>query len=247
VGDLPDIDFGSSGLPAGICGVAHPTVTGTVDDLVIFSSVGSIDGPGGILGQAGPCILRMDSGLPVVGVMQFDSADLAWLEADAMLDSTILHEMAHVLGVGSLWGYLGYLANPSLGLPAGTADTHFMGAQAESAFDAAGGLTYSALKVPVENELGGAGTLDAHWRESVFANELMTGFIESASNPLSRITVASLADMGYTVSYADVDAYTLPGSALRRSASSAVSVEDDSWNGPVFGVDENGEVVELSP
>jgi hypothetical protein len=77
--------------------------------------------------------------------------------------------------------------------------------------------------------------------------ELMTGFIDPSSNPLSRVTVASLADLGYTVSFAAVDAYTLPGSALRLSAAPSVSLEDDHWDGPVFGVDENGNVLGVTP
>jgi hypothetical protein len=40
--------------------------------------------------------------------------------------------------------------------------------------------------------------------------ELMTGFSNSGTNlnPLSRITVASLEDIGYTVNYTNVDTYT---------------------------------------
>jgi hypothetical protein len=38
-------------------------------------------------------------------------------------------------------------------------------------------------------------------------NELMTGFVDQGVNPLSRITVASLEDIGYTVDYTNVDRY----------------------------------------
>ena len=47
--------------------------------------------------------------------------------------------------------------------------------------------------------MGGEGTADAHWRESVFGNELMTGFVEASTNALSRVSVASMADLGYAV------------------------------------------------
>ena len=48
--------------------------------------------------------------------------------------------------------------------------------------------------VPVENT-GGAGTRGAHWRETVFRNELMSGFIDAPGNPISRVDlVASLGD-----------------------------------------------------
>ena len=36
-------------------------------------------------------------------MMQFDSADLASLEAQGQLVNVILHEMGHVLGLGTIW------------------------------------------------------------------------------------------------------------------------------------------------
>ena len=50
--------------------------------------------------------------------------------------------------------------------------------------------------VPVETD-GGAGTADAHWDDETFANELMTGYLSNSGNPLSRMTAASLIDLGY--------------------------------------------------
>jgi hypothetical protein len=63
--------------------------------------------------------------------------------------------------------------------------------------------------VPVENT-GGPGTKNSHWRETVFKNELMTGFVADAPNPLSRLTVASLKDLGYVVDLAKADPYSMP-------------------------------------
>ena len=48
-------------------------------------------------------------------------------------------------------------------------------------------------KRPRSWRTGGAGTRDGHWRESVLANELMTGWINAGSNPLSVLSVRSLA------------------------------------------------------
>lgn len=39
----------------------------------------------------------------------------------------------------------------------------------------------------------------------------MTGFIDIGMNPLSRMTIASLEDIGYEVNYHAADAYILPG------------------------------------
>src|SRR5690349_12541787 len=57
----------------------------TVDDLLILAQGTAIDGPGQILGQAGPDALRPANAgraayLPAKGTMQFDSADLAQME-----------------------------------------------------------------------------------------------------------------------------------------------------------------------
>ena len=78
------------------------------------------------------------------------------------------------------------------------------------------------MSVPVANT-GGPGTADAHWRESVFDNELMTGYIDSGSNPLSAVTVGSLADIGYGVDLAASDPYGRP--ALRTPATDGRKLE----------------------
>ncbi len=60
-------------------------------------------------------------------------------------------------------------------------------------------------------------TFSDHWRESLFGNELMSGYIASSGNSISRITVASLADIGYMVNMAAADSYTPPTTALRTA------------------------------
>jgi hypothetical protein len=65
------------------------------------------------------------------------------------------------------------------------------------------------MPVPVANT-GGPGTREGHWRESVFGNELMTGFLDGGINPLSRVTVGALEDMGYQVNYDAADDFRLP-------------------------------------
>jgi subtilisin-like proprotein convertase family protein len=175
----------------------------TIDDLVIDASGAAIDGPQGILGQAGPTQLRPGSFLPAAGVMEFDTADLAMMEADGSLVSVITHEMGHVLGFGTNWDELG------LRQGAGTSNPTFTGANAMREF-ATLSKGAGTRAVPLAN-VGGPGTRDAHWREAVFGNELLTGFLNDGPNPLSRLTIAALQDMGYEVSYAAADAYALPG------------------------------------
>ncbi len=191
-GDVPDLFVGSAAMTD--CG--NTPISEVVDDLVIWVDLRPIDGYGGILGQAGPCIIRSSSKLPAVGIMMFDTADLQWLDDAGQLDVVILHEMLHVVGFGVIWRDLGLAA----GL--GTTDPYFTGPGARSAylgFD--GGSSYSGIPVPVENT-GGAGTRDAHWREAVLGNELMTGWLTPGVQPLSRTSIASLGDMGYGVDLA---------------------------------------------
>jgi hypothetical protein len=162
-----------------------------------------IDGPGSILGQAGPVDLRPDSFLPATGVMSFDSADLAQMESDGSLVSVIVHEMAHVLGFGTIFDRVGLITG------AGGDDPQFTGASATREYAALLGRGARPRSVPLAN-VGGPGTRDGHWREEVFANELMTGFLDRGPNPVSRMTIAAFEDLGYTVDYACADAYRLP-------------------------------------
>jgi hypothetical protein len=238
-GDLQDVALAST---AGDCGDGSPAVNQTVDDVLILVRLVPIDGPGDVLGGAGPCYVR-DPGDPltVMGVMQFDTDDLDMLEADGILGNVILHEMGHVLGIGTLWDFQGLLADPSLPPNSGT-DPHFTGAQAISAFDDAGGVTYVAgAKVPVENT-GGEGTADAHWRESVLDSELMTGFIGSGSSPLSGITIASLGDQGYTVDLGAADGFSLLSLLRSFDSRPKLLLKNDIWRGPIKKVDRRGRV-----
>ncbi len=177
-----------------------------IDDLVIEAQGADIDGPGGVLGQAGPTNLRpaaagANAFLPAKGIMSFDTADLAQMDSDGTLLDVITHEMGHVIGIGTIWGHKKLLTG------AGTVDPRFTGAEAQKAF---GELKERGpTPVPVENT-GGAGTRDGHWREAVFGNELMSGFIAAPNNPLSEVTVASLKDVGYVVDMAAAEPYQLP-------------------------------------
>jgi hypothetical protein len=204
-GGLADVPFT---LAAGECAAWTPAFSGTVDDVMIDATVTPIDGPGGILGAAGPCVVRTAGGLTVYGVMQFDSADAAALEAAGQFDEVVLHEMGHVLGFGTSWG--------SLLVGAGGSNPGFVGSVAAGAWQAIGGTG----PVPVENT-GGIGTADGHWRESVFGTELMTGYLGAGAAPLSTVTIGSLADLGYQVDLQAADAFGLAGLHAAAAAGDA--------------------------
>lgn len=188
-GDLPD---------------AISLTYGAIDDLLIDASTSAIDGPGSILAQATPDAYRGASGasLPEHGLMWFDSADVEEMYNDGTLQSVIIHEMGHVLGIGTLWSGLNLLNG-----------FDYTGSAALAEYRA---LTGNANQtgVPVE-DVGGSGSIYSHWRESVFDAELMTSIVEPAGifMPISRMTVGSLSDMGYMVNLAAADPYSIGGTA----------------------------------
>jgi subtilisin-like proprotein convertase family protein len=189
-----------------------PTATlsdGTeVDDVIIYVRVSQLDGINGVLGQAGPTHLRWQSQLPIAGTMEFDAADLDALFTEGLLDETITHEIGHVLGFGTLF------AQHDLVRGRYTANPTFIGPQAMAEYARLKGLT-TPTPVPLE-ATGGPGTAEGHWRESVFDDELMTGWLDSGVNPLSRLTVAALGDLGYKVDLERAD--TIAPQAVRKGA-----------------------------
>ena len=233
-------------LAAASCGGASvPALDETIDDLVIYIEFVPIDGAGGILGSAGPCRIRGAGSLPLLGGMKFDTADLANLEAQGRLEDVIVHEMGHVLGIGVLWSTFGLLNDPTSPSPAVINDTWFSGTAATAAFNAIGGAGYTGgAIVPLENDnlIFGAGSLNGHWRESVFSNELMSPAIGFGANPLSVVTSESLVDLGYAVDSSGADAFTLSFSLVDSEQSPAIRLDNDIWQGPIQVVDQQGRV-----
>lgn len=178
-----------------------------IDDLLILAEGTVIDGPNGILGQAGPTHVRPDSRIPIRGIMSFDSADLQGLEDEGELLDVIIHEMGHVLGIGTIWSELGLIEG------SGSNNPLFIGRAAMIEYASLTGVAGLA-KVPVANT-GGPGTREGHWREATFDTELMTGFDDPGRNALSRLTAASLQDLGYQVNLNAADNYSLPLRQLR--------------------------------
>jgi hypothetical protein len=199
-----------------------------VDDLIIDVAVVTIDGAGGVLGQAGPTCVNTGNGLAIHGVMEFDEADVAALLSEDSFDQVILHEMAHVLGVGTLWD-LTSIGNPrNLLTGAGTGNPRYVGARGVAENSTLG----RSGTVPVE-ATGGPGTRDAHWRESTFDDEIMTGYLNPGSNPLSRLTIGSLGDLGYQVDLDAADPYSLPGAAMRVDSAPTATVGDTVLRPPL--------------
>ncbi len=193
------------------CGYGEGAIKQTVNGLLIVATIVPIDGIGGILGQAGPRFIRDGSGLPVIGCMQFDEADIANMETNNSFGGVIMHEMGHVIGIGTLWSDKSLMNDyqPSDACSSSSASfttkPSFIGTKAIAEYASLGGTG----NIPVEDEFG-VGTRCGHWDEATFKTELMTGFVASGQMPLSRMTAASLQDMGYGIDISAADSYSLP-------------------------------------
>lgn len=218
--------------------------------IVITVSAPAIDGAGGILGQAGPRDVITSEGVVYAetGIMQFDSADVNALEASGDFAGVILHEMAHVLGIGTLWQANGIYQNDTFEYTGENALARY-----QRDFDP------DATFIPIEND-GGPGTANGHWEEDtdlvginpdtpyfgeLFNDEILTGFA-TGSLFISDVTIGAFEDLGYQVNYFVDDFDELfwdagdtsangsvdPGDGVWDASNSNWTVEDGSVNGP---------------
>ena len=226
VGELPSGEIPPGFFSGTFCGGFGELVNGTsVDDLLVMIDISPIDGRGKILGQAGSCGLRGAGGLPFVGTLTLDQDDLTPLVGTETLTDLIFHEIGHVLGFGGLWDARGFVTG------GGTTAPVYTGTRGVAEWRALGGTG----SVPLENQ-GGEGTADTHWSEARFRTEVMTGFVErvGVAQPLSRVSIASLADLGYTVNMEAADPYTLPAQAPAGASAQAEAMGwDELLEGPV--------------
>ena len=247
IGDLPDISYRrypynewDDFLQARI------QVSDTVDDVRIFvrvrpmarqTTTGSPTAGIGFSFQ-----IRASDSLPILSAVLLNSDLLDEMEDEGLLEKLMLHELGHCLGVGISWDHFGLLYNSSR--QNHTADTYFAGFQARRAFDQLGGRSYQGRKVPVQQ-----GGDDVHWRTSVFGDELMTlDWTWPYHAPLSRITVASLDDIGYEVNLDAADAYRVPSAAAAKPVADERRPGCQILHQPIHVVAEDGRIVDvLSP
>lgn len=174
-----------------------------IDDVYIAAVSRYIDGENKILGSAGYRVLRTATlnnttyKQTLTGFMRFDQDDIARLmtKDPEKFESIVLHEMGHVLGIGTLW-VANNLHTPNSDRYRGTkgnAEWNAMGCNASTDF------------LPIEQNATGG---NAHWDELCLGTEVMTP-IMNAGAKFSRLTIATLEDMGYTVSYTKATAFTI--------------------------------------
>ena len=243
--EFPDIPVGT-GVPLGCRGISAEQSLEVIDDIAMVVAVGYIDGLGGVAGRVSICAMRDEPRVPLIGTLQLDAADMERLQGHDVLEELVLHEIGHVLGIGSAWTLRTGLIDRSLDNRG--ADTHFKGPLAIAAFDDAGGDIYSGgNKVPVENFRGGR---DSHWRESVLDRELMTPLLSAGvPNPLSAISIQSLADLGYIVDLSLAEPFRVPGAEARApdAVELKIDIGEDILQGPITVYDRSGRVVRVIP
>jgi hypothetical protein len=238
--DLEDIEWQPGTIRC--AGLEYDFKKDMLDDLFLMIAVVDLDGPN-TASQFTGCGYRESSKLPLIGALKLDIDGLSRADVDEL----ILHGIAHLLGLsGASWERLDLLRDSSQENPG--ADTHFVGPGATAAFVSAGGAGYQGAIVPVENDPT-HGSVDGHWRESVFGDELMTTLLAAGADYLSAITIQSLADIGYTVNLEEADRFILPersnASASAAAGRHVIDLSGDVVAGPAVYYDGHGRVVRV--
>jgi len=189
---LPDFD--SSGIPENLFPESPCKLpTGVIDDLYICVQIKKFDRKDeNIIASAAPKFARTkdeaagNPGLPVTGFLSINEDKVKDLIDDGIYQKTIEHEIAHVLGYGTLWGREGFTDS-------GGGVCFYRGPNAVSEYRALSGCN----DLPLE----GCG----HWSECM-GRELLTATIEpNTGTALSRVTIGALDDLGYVVDYSMAD------------------------------------------
>jgi VCBS repeat-containing protein len=229
---------------------------GMIDDLEITVLARTIDGVGGNIAVGFPTNLRNDTKLPFqaqINIDTFDLIDRAVRDYPvASLEETMQREILHAMGFGTLW------QQKNLVTGIGSANPRYLGPRALAEFNAH--FNVASTSVPVENlpDREGVGlVVGQHWREEFFEpqnftppnltaprlrGELMTGFLNytwdanllsrvSEPNLISRVTIASLADLGYIVDLDAADEYrgvvmTVVGNGAAFPDAATLTIED---------------------
>lgn len=173
-------------------------------DGILISASGYLGSVGGVLASAGPTSIAFSNNTryAMTGSMAFDTADIGNLISNGSFGDVIKHEMAHVIGFGTLWT-INRLYSDGSG--------QYTGGHALAAYQTEFNQP-TATFVPVELA-GGEGTADGHWKEvnggagltgiidgqgRDMKLELMTGWL-STPTFVSQTTIAQFRDLGYTV------------------------------------------------
>ena len=152
-----------------------------------------------VLGFGGPTQLRpsgADAGLPMTGLVQFNCNRLQEVINDGRIEYIFMHEIAHVLGFGTIAPFTSLILNDN------TANACFSGANALAQYNLINpGPNVTCIPTADDGN---------HWAEvsaEGLENELMSPQ-SSGDNEISGVTIGAMEDIGYTVDYTACPPYT---------------------------------------
>src|SRR5690625_4880973 len=186
----------------------------TVNNLLISIKLEQM--AGNTLGYGGFCAYRTGSNLPAYGTVTLNTGIDTRFGTQA-LEQAALHEIGHVLGLGTMWDHAAQRHIDYA--PAGTCRNtgtftrlpRYTSPEARSQFAALTGAG-AGQGVPLESNLG-PGSRCGHWDAGALPGEVMVAVLQiGRSHNVSRVTVGSLADLGYAVDYSKADQSYRPSS-----------------------------------
>lgn len=197
-------------IPPNACDSGLPAIHEQVSHFIAYITVKDLGND--VYGDSSPCELHDVTYLPIYAAVNLNSFELEDLGNDELLD-TIIHELLHSLGVGTLWK-----ASERVSL-SGDSDRknlirklggkwYYTAPQALAAYRALGGQGKGIL---LDDDTG-------HWSGNAVCSEILSGTagdVTDRVNPLSAITIGALADLGYGVNARLADFYRLPKVAGR--------------------------------
>lgn len=179
---------------------AHTVAGRTARGTVMVVSVGTVDGKSKRFAATkdgwAPWTQSAGflAGLPAVAEIVLDRKDVGSL-ATGLLEQVVAHEIGHALGVGVAWRTL---------VIKEAGEYVFKGPGAMKEYGQL--LGGDPVPVPVDD-----GARYPHWRESTFSAELMSPKLSKGFQAISRMTLASLVDLGYEVKLDAADAFPPAG------------------------------------
>ena len=195
-------------LPRGACDKGLPAIHERVGRFFVFVVVKDLGDD--VYGDSTPCDLHDKTFLPIYGAIDLNSRGLDIQAAPELLD-TMIHELLHALGVGTLWtpdervSLSGDSDNRSLVRKTGQKWV-YTAPRALSAYKALGG---KGSGIPLDPDQG-------HWAGELFCSEILSGNagdVTDRVNPVSLITLSALEDLGYAANLSKADRYHLSGKA----------------------------------
>jgi hypothetical protein len=166
----------------------------------------------GLNAVATVCAYRVIQGqnnyrIVVIGLVVVNAGAPQQFEAVGGFEPLMTHEFLHALGLGTIWGPDPAHGWSDLVQGRGGPDPRFLGPAAIAAYGQLPGNPEGAVPVPLHNLAVGT---SGHWRTSAFGTafgpaEIMLAQQELGFTPLTTVSAASLADLGYEVSLTQAD------------------------------------------